>query len=202
MNKVKHNTVLMGSGIILALTSSLCCIVPLLAMIGGTSGAISAISWVAPLRPYLLAATVLALGFAFYRAYKPSSKDACGCEEKKNILQSKMFLWVIAFASILLSTFPYYASNFQKSSAKHVLENSPTVLQTVLHIQGMSCAACEGHVNKALQKEKGIKEVTTSYVKGESLVKYDSSLITLSQIAAAVEIETGYKVKNIKANVN
>lgn len=78
MSKTKNNRLLLGSGLLLALTSSLCCIVPVLAIVGGAGGAVSAFSWAAPLRPYLLAATVLTLGVAFYQAYKPQRKDECG----------------------------------------------------------------------------------------------------------------------------
>ena len=106
MSNEKNNKILLGSGLVLALTSSLCCIVPALAIISGTSSAVAAFSWAAPLRPYLLGATVLILGFAFYQAYKPQKKDECACETKRSFLQSKSFLWIVAVVSLLLSAFP------------------------------------------------------------------------------------------------
>ncbi|WP_431217101.1 hypothetical protein ACQ86N_22685 [Puia sp. P3] len=66
----ENSKVLLGSGLLLALASSLYCVVPVLAILGGVSGAASAFSWAAPLRLYLLGATALVLGFAFYRAYR------------------------------------------------------------------------------------------------------------------------------------
>lgn len=196
MSKGKNNKVLLGSGLLLALTSSLCCIVPLLAIVGGTGSAVAAFSWAAPLRPYLLGITVLVLGLAFYQAYKPRQKDACDCEEKKSALQSKTFLWTIAVVSVLLSAFPFYAKYFKpKSPQQQVVVNNPSsVQQAVLHIQGMSCETCEGHVNNALLQKKGVHQVSTSYVKGISTVKFDSTQISLQQLATTVENETGYKV--------
>lgn len=196
MSNGKNNKVLLGSGLLLAVASSLCCIVPLLAIIGGAGGAVSAFSWATPLRPYLLGATVLVLGFAFYQAYRPGPKDACGCDEKKSWLQSKTFLWIIAVVSVLLSAFPYYTKYLQPKATKQqmVINNSTSLQQTVLHIQGMSCEACEGHVNNVLLQEKGVQQVNTSYAKGVAIVKFDSTQISLHQLAATVESKTGYKV--------
>ncbi|HVU96790.1 MAG TPA: mercuric transport protein MerTP [Puia sp.] len=194
MSDGKNNRLLLGSGLLLALTSSLCCIVPVLAIIGGTGGAVSAFSWAAPLRPYLLGATILILGFAFYRAYKPQRKDQCGCEEKKNVLQSKTFLWVVAIVSVLLSTFPYYAGIFEGKVSRPVVVNAPNVQQTVIRIQGMGCADCEGLVNRALLQRKGVQDVHTSYAKGEAVVRFDPTKISLAELGTAVEQGTGYHV--------
>jgi mercuric ion transport protein len=198
MSNGKNSKVLLGSGLLLAVTSSLCCIVPLLAIVGSAGGAVAVFSWAAPLRPYLLGATVLVLGFAFYQAYKPQQKDACGCadEGKKSWLQSKTFLWVITVVSVLLSSFPYYAKYLQPKASEQpiAVNNSANVQQAVIHIQGMSCEACEGHVNNALLEKKGVQQVNTSYAKGLSIVKFDSTQISLQQLAAAIENETGYKV--------
>jgi mercuric ion transport protein len=202
MSKAKHNNKLLGSGIILAFTSSLCCIIPLLALFGTVGSAVSMFSWVEPLRPYLLAATALVLGIAFYRAYKPVTKDDCGCTEKKTGMQSKTFLWIITILSIGLSTFPYYMPYFQKAAPNHVIVPKSNLQKTVILIQGMSCAACEGHVNHALQEKKGVQKVTTSYAKGESVVSFDNTQISLRQLKDAIERETGYKVINIKTDVN
>jgi mercuric ion transport protein len=202
MNKTKHNNKLLGSGILLALTSSLCCIVPLLALFGTAGSAVSMFSWVAPLRPYLLAVTALVLGYAFYQAYKPVNKDACDCAEKKPFMKSKTFLWAVTLLSAGLSTFPYYAPYFQKDTPKHATIKGSGFQQTVLRIEGMSCAACEGHVNHALQEKEGVKEVTTSFDKGQTIVRFDSSQISIRQLAATIENETGYKVTNLERHAN
>jgi mercuric ion transport protein len=194
MSNGKDNKVLSGSGLLLAVTSSLCCIVPLLAMIGGAGGMVSAFSRAAPLRPYLLAATALVLGFSFYRAYRPQRKDDCGCEERKSGLQSKTFLWVVAVVSVLLSTFPYYAGVFEGRVASPVVASTPNVQQAVIRIKGMGCADCEGLVNHALLQRKGVQDVHTSYAKGEAVVHFDPTQVSLPELGAAIEQGTGYQV--------
>ncbi|HQS22877.1 MAG: hypothetical protein B7Y11_01595 [Sphingobacteriia bacterium 24-36-13] len=202
MSSTKQIRKLLGSGLLLALASSLCCIVPILALFGAAGSAVSMFSWIAPLRPYLLTLTVVVLGIAFYRAYRPARKDECGCADKKTGMQSKQFLWIIAFLSVGLSAFPYYADYFYPKNPAQPAATTGHFSQTVIRIKGMSCEACEGHVNHALQQQKGVQQVSTSYAKGESLVKFDSSQVSLQQLAAAVEKETGYTVTNIKNDVN
>ncbi|MBN9298395.1 MAG: mercuric transport protein MerTP [Filimonas sp.] len=198
----KNNKALLGSGLLLSLTSSLCCITPLLALISGTGSTVAAFSWAEPLRPYLLVATILVLGIAFYQAYKPKQKDECGCagEERKKGLQSKSFLWIVAILSLSLSTFPYYAKYLQpKPVIKSIAATDSThIQQAIISLSGMNCEACEGHVNNALLHKKGVQQVNTSYSNGTSTVKFDSTIISLSQLAATIENETGYKVTYIK----
>lgn len=201
MSQAKYNRKLLVSGVLLALTSSLCCIVPLLALLGTAGSALSVFSWIAPLRPYVLAATAVVLAIAFYQVYKPVKKeDDCGCAEKKSWIQSKTFLWIVTIASIGLSTFPYYASLFQEEAPKQLITNVQSSHQTIISIEGMSCAACEDHVNRALLQRKGVQQVATSYEKGQSTVQYDSTQISLQQLAATIEKETGYKVINLNTN--
>lgn len=198
MSDEKNAKMLLGSGLLLAVTSSLCCIVPLLTIIGSAGSIAALFSWVAPLRSYLLALTALVLGLAFYQAYRPKKNDTCGCtnEKRKSRLQSKPFLWFIAIVSVLLSTFPYYGMYFQTNTleSKTIVNNVANVQEVVLHIQGMSCEACEGHVNNTLLQKKGVHDVNTIYAKGISIVKFDSMQISLRQLALAVERGTGYKV--------
>ncbi|PYF77428.1 mercuric transport protein MerTP [Pedobacter nutrimenti] len=201
MSKTNHIK-LLSSGILLALTSSLCCIVPVLALFGSIGSAASMFGWVEPIRPYLLGATAAVLAMAFYKAYQPRSTDQCGCEEKKTVMQSKTFLWVIALVSLALSAFPYYISYFQKPPAKQSTLGNTYNKQSVLHIRGLSCAACEGYINHALQSKKGVQSVVTSYGKGQSVVKFDSTLVSLAQLEEAVEKETGYKITNKSSHVN
>ena len=117
-------------------------------------------------------------------------------------MQSKTFLWIVALLSVALSAFPYYAPYFQKKPIQQSVISNSNTKQSILHIRGMSCAACEGHINHALQSKKGVQSVVTSYGKGVAVVKFDSTQVSLPQLETAVETETGYKIINKSANVN
>lgn len=185
------------SSIALAITSSLCCIMPLLAIIGGVGGMATSLSWVAPIRPYLIVATVIVLGFAFYQAYKPVKTDNCGCTtEKKKFLQSKKFLWIVTIISIVLITFPYYSKIFYPVSKKEtVVASSNDIRELSFKVEGMSCKSCEDHVNGVLLKQSGVIESKTSYENGLAVVKFDQSKTSLQFLMRTVSDETGYKTK-------
>lgn len=67
-------------GGIAAALASACCLVPSILAIVGVSG-MGVASTLAPLRPYFLVATAIALGAGFWFAYRPSrAVDDCGCQ--------------------------------------------------------------------------------------------------------------------------
>lgn len=197
MNKQKTSTGLIGSGITLALLSSLCCITPVLAIIGGLGGAASVFSWIEPARPYLIIVTIGVLGFSFYQAYKPSKQDDCDCPPvKKSFLQSKGFLWVVAILSLVLMAFPYYSKVFfvngNNKAAAYIHEPVNSILTANIRIKGMTCQSCESHVNNELAKVKGLMGYETNYLKGKSIVKFDTTMVSINNITDAIN-QTGYK---------
>lgn len=92
-----------------AITASLCCITPVLALIAGTSGVASTFSWIEPFRPYLIGLTILVLLVAWYQKLKPQKEIDCECEtdEKPKFIQSKIFLGIVTIFAIVMVTFPY-----------------------------------------------------------------------------------------------
>lgn len=108
------NKPLVGAGVLAALAASLCCITPVLALLGGISGVAATFSWLEPFRPFLIGTTVLVLGFAWYQKLKPQTATqmdcACEADEKLSFLQSKGFLGIIILLAAALLSFPYYAA--------------------------------------------------------------------------------------------
>ncbi|MBL4654594.1 MAG: mercuric transport protein MerTP [Bacteroidia bacterium] len=193
------NRAFLGTGIIAAFASSLCCIAPIFAIIGGVTGAASMFSWVEPLRPYLIVLAIGSLGFAFYNAYKPKKEDDCcvdeSCEEvKTSFLNSKSFLWTITMISALLFTFPYYSSAiFSSSSTEEITETNIVVnTETVnLTVTGMTCGGCEMHITEELEKLDGVIAKKVSYKEKSTFVEYDPLKLNKDEIINAIN-NTGY----------
>jgi len=81
MSAKSSSTKSAGAGLVIAITASLCCITPVLALISGVSGMAASFSWLEPLRPFMIALTVLFLGFAWYQKLKPKQAEVdCTCE--------------------------------------------------------------------------------------------------------------------------
>jgi copper chaperone CopZ len=197
---MKQRISLPNLGILTAFASSLCCIMPVIAIIAGTSGLASTFSWLEPARPYFIGSTVLVLGFAWYQKLKPQPIDDCGChiEQKAPFMQTKTFLSIITVVSALLLSFPSYAHVFfPKVENQTVATPTMTIQKIEFKIEGMTCTGCEHHVTSEINKLKGITEVTVSYEKGNAIVSFDDKQTTINDIIKAIN-STGYKAINHK----
>jgi copper chaperone CopZ len=197
---MKQRILLPNLGILTAFASSLCCIMPVIAIVAGTSGLASTFSWVEPARPYFIGSTVLVLGFAWYQKLKPQPIDDCGChvEQKVPFMQTKTFLSIITVVSALLLSFPSYAHVFfPKVENQTVVIPTMTIQKVEFKIEGMTCTGCEHHVKSEINKLKGITEVTVSYEKGNAIVFFDDKQTTINDIIEAIN-STGYKAINHK----
>jgi copper chaperone CopZ len=197
---------LSGGGIITALLASLCCITPVLAVLGGLGGIATTFSFLEPLRPYFIGLTVIVLAYAFYNAYKPKKNTdiECACEDetsgkKVRFINSKKFLWIITAVSALLITFPYYSKVLFPSGKENVvIVQSDNIIKAEIQIEGMTCTSCENSVDYALKSESGVIKESSSYKTGIAKVEYDKSKVTEDQLKKAIEEKVGYKVKEIK----
>lgn len=204
---MKKSSKLIWTGLLTALASSLCCIAPLLALIAGGTGMASSFSWLTPARPYLIGLTVLVLGYAWLkklRLLKPTISDTevdnCGCEVengKTSFMQTKLFLGIVTIFAILVTAFPYFSEIFYPDNKKDiVVVDNNNVHKIVIEIEGMTCDACEQHVDHAVNELSGIVGVTTSYAKGNSIVSFDITKTSTEEIETAVN-STGYTIINI-----
>ena len=184
------------TGFFAAIAASSCCIPPVIALIAGVGGSASALSWMEPFRPYLIGLAVTAIGYAWYNYYKLKNTEDCDCEidENPKWFQTKGFLiGVTLFAAIAIS-FPYYAHIFYPDNKNEVVIVSESDIQTVnFDIKGMTCSACEEHINHAVNELNGIVNITSSYELGFTKVKFDNTNTTIEEIEKAIN-ETGYKV--------
>lgn len=185
------------AGLLTAVAASLCCITPVLALLGGASGLASSFAWIEPFRPYLIGLTVLVFAFAWYQKLKPQKQVDCDCEtdNKKSFWQSKSFLGIVTVIAAMLIAFPYYAKAFypKPQEPKVVVADKTNIQQAVFKIKGMSCESCTQHVNSEISKVKGVIGFQTSYENANSIVKFDNSKTSVDSIAAAIN-STGYKV--------
>ncbi|GAB3323253.1 mercuric transport protein MerTP [Hymenobacter humi] len=193
---------LAGTGLLAALAASLCCLTPLLAIVGGLGGVASTFSWLEPLRPYLIALTVGVLGFAWYHKLRPVpvAADDCGCPvpAKPSLMQSRGFLASVTVLAALLLAFPYYSSRFYPAAAPKLVAATSTVpvWQTSSYrIGGMTCEACARHVEHDVQQLPGVQSVQVSYDQGTAQVRFDPAVTPAAQVEKAIN-GTGYPVLN------
>lgn len=192
---------LFGAGLLAALAASLCCITPLLAVVGGLGGAASSFAWLEPYRLYLVALTVAVLGFAWYRQWRPApAADCCAVPAKRSVMQSTGFLAAVTVLAALLLAFPYYGAALyptaKASTAVAAATGTAPIWQTrTYRIQGMTCEACARHVESAVQQVPGVQNVAVSYGQANAQVRFDAAQALPAQVESAIN-STGYHVQN------
>ncbi|MFT4734751.1 MAG: mercuric ion transport protein [Arcticibacterium sp.] len=199
---MKSENKLIGAGLLTAITASLCCITPVLALIAGTSGIASTFSWIEPFRPYLIGLTLLVLGFAWYQKLKLRKEIDCECEtdEKPKFIQSRKFLGIVTAIAIFMLAFPYYSGIFYpKTEKKIMIVDILDIATTKFKISGMTCASCEEQVNHEVNKLIGIVNSKASYENGNAIIEFDRTKNNENEIEKAINA-TGYKVTDKTVN--
>jgi copper chaperone CopZ len=197
---MKSEKKLIGAGLLTAITASLCCITPVLALIAGTSGIASTFSWIEPFRPYLIGLTIIVLCFAWYQKLKRKKEIDCECEtdEKLKFLQTKTFLGIVTTFAIIMLAFPYYSVIFYPNTEKQIIVVDKSDIKTTeFKISGMTCASCEGHVDHEVDKLNGILNSKASYENGNAIIEFDRTKTNETEIKKAIN-STGYKVTGKK----
>ena len=200
MNTAKTSIKMASAGILSALLASSCCIIPVLALIAGSTGMASSFSWVEPIRPYLIILSVVVLGFAWYRNLKISKEttDCCAVGEKPKFIQSRTFLAIVTVFALAMMTFPLYSNIFFTSyKNENAIIDTSNLSRVEFNISGMTCTGCENHIEHAVSELPGISEVNASYDKSNTIVTYDSLQTSLQQIQDAIGT-TGYRITEIR----
>ena len=201
MPQNKSSNKIAGAGLLAAVAASLCCITPILALLAGGSGIASTFSWMEPFRPFLIAITVLVIGFAWYQKMKPQTAEMdCDCEEEEKTLfmQSKTFLGIVTVFAGLMLAFPSYTDSILSvaSGPQEAFQGNATHT-LVIDIKGMTCGGSEGHVEAAANKLAGVRNSTASHLMEKAEIAFDPQQTTPEEITEAVKT-TGYKVLSSK----
>lgn len=191
-----------GGAVAAAFASCLCCVGPLAAVALGI-GAFGAA--VEPLRPYLLAASAVALGLGFRQEYSRSRVSCAAdgsCGPGRANRMTRAVLWVAALAVLALGAAPYAAGPLVAafSEAKSTSSNGDTpqvavtgLATATLEVKGMTCAGCETTVRLALEATAGVGGARVSFERGEASVDYDPARVTPAEVARELSRATGYE---------
>lgn len=73
-------------------------------------------------------------------------------------------------------------------------DKGESTMTTTISIEGMMCAHCQAHVEKALKEVAGVTEVTVSLENKNAVVTGDASVEALKQVV----VDAGYEVTDVK----
>ncbi|MDA1272681.1 MAG: mercuric transporter MerT family protein [Verrucomicrobia bacterium] len=193
----------LGGSILAAITASLCCIGPLVAVALGAGGfAASAVfeKW----RPVFLGVTFALLALAWYLTYrkpKTACEEGSACATKPVSKWNKMVLWFATGVVLIMAAFPSLSS---ASLSSAILRGSQRPIPAVVagpnsailkvKIPSMDCAACAVSIQAKLRKQSGIENAEVSFATKEAVVQYDATRLSPEKIIAAID-ETGFKAE-------
>jgi len=110
----KKNLPLIG-GLVTALLSTVCCIVPLILLLLGIGG-----SWVAnltslePYKPYFISVSILFLAFAYWQIFlqKQECEEGKLCAVPENKKKYKIIFWMASLIILTSASVSYWAPLF------------------------------------------------------------------------------------------
>jgi mercuric ion transport protein len=103
------------TGAAAAIGASACCVVPLVLVSLGISGAwLASLTALEPYRPWFAGVAIAALAFAGWRLYGPASRcaDDRVCADPRVLRRRRQLLWVTVAVIVPLLLFPYYINWF------------------------------------------------------------------------------------------
>lgn len=205
MNKESGEKVFMGGAVLAAVAASLCCILPVVAIVFGL-GAFGAAAIFESLRPYLLAVVFAALAFSFYRIYL--RREECGegqaCSTKPVGRFNQIVFWVATSAVIGIAAFPYYSGSIVSA-----LDNG----QPQAAVMGNSVLASEvpgeGPVvqnvtfTEAIEAESQNRKTIVIAVEGMTCEGCAAQIgVALKRIKGVISAEASYPKKNVTVVYN
>ncbi|ABI66619.1 MULTISPECIES: mercuric transporter MerT family protein [Maricaulis] len=107
---------LAAGGIIGAIVASSCCILPLVLVLAGVSGAwIGSLTALDPYKPYFIVVTLAFIGAGFWHVYfksEPPCEDGSYCAKPQSNIITQIALWVGLAIVLLAATIDWWAPFF------------------------------------------------------------------------------------------
>jgi mercuric ion transport protein len=103
------------AGVLAAIGASVCCVGPLVLLTLGIGGAwVANLTALEPLRPWLIAATLVFLGLAFRRLYLQPQVCEPGavCADPTVVKRQRLIFWLVTAALLALLSVPWLAPFF------------------------------------------------------------------------------------------
>jgi mercuric ion transport protein len=203
--KPSKEKIFLGGATIAAIASSLCCILPVLAIAFGL-GAFGVASLFEAIRPYLLAIAFLALAFAFYRLYFRGEACVEGqtCSTKAIGRFNQIILWVATIAIVTISFFPYYTSYIVSALDRQRPQTEESSQPSITVDDGRENGVVENADETAtVESETQNRNTVVIEVEGMTCEGCASHInIELKRIKGVISAEANYREKNVRVVYN
>lgn len=184
----------LGTALAAAIGASICCLGPLALLAVGVGGAwAGTLTVLEPLRPIFVTLALAALGYAFYRVYRPGAGCAADgtCTHPRRRRRQRAAVWLTAAVILALLASPYAIEGLLTDTGAEQAQAAIAGEQISLSIDGMTCASCTVAVRQSLLGVEGVQSVRISYEPPEAVVHYDAARTSPAALTEATA-EAGY----------
>lgn len=169
---MKQGSALVGS-LLAGLLASICCIGPLVLGAVGL-GSLGLAAALAPLRPWFLGLSAALIALGFYLAYRPSGPQVCGsggsCARPDSRRGQRVALWLVTILAVGFATYPSWGARLGRQSSPLPAFGAGSTVVT-LRVEGMTCIACEGEIERELLKVPGVLGAAVSFERKQAQVR-------------------------------
>jgi mercuric ion transport protein len=190
----------LGGSVLSAITASLCCSGPLVALIVGASG-FAAAGLFAQWRPLFLTITALMLAAAWYLTYHHPKADHCsteGCPQDPVAKWNKIILWLATAFVIAIAAFPTYsgvAARLLVPAGASDSGSDQVKLATLQeNIPSMDCGSCAAGIRAKLKKQDGVQAAQVDFATKAAVIHFDPGKLSPERVTALID-ETGFKAE-------
>jgi len=167
-----------------AVAASACCTIPLALVTMGIGGAwVGTFTAMEPYRPFFISIAVVALAFAGFREYRRAKRPDCDCDDGLSTRTRRSLLFAGLMATVALIASPYLIRGAVDTA---IADAKTTGLhEVVLNVSGMTCAACDITVSRALTNLEGVEEARVTFEPPEAVVIFDPDKVSIEDMETA-----------------
>lgn len=188
------------SGALIGFFSSLCCLLPLVAIVLG----FGSLPWLLKLttyRPYFIALSLVLLLLLLSYTYQ-RNLSCCTTAQKKRQLYTTLTLIALAYVTVFSFTslaLPALLKKYNQTptplSKSQIKPTNPSQLKRVnFVVANLTCPTCPNLIRSILLEQKGVKDAQVLYPSGVGYANYDPKLISAAKIANTLK-NNGYEIK-------
>ncbi len=181
-----------------AVAASACCTIPLALVTMGIGGAwVSTFTAMEPFRPFFISIAVVALAFAGLKEYRRArgpecDYSECDCDEGLSTPTRRSLLFAGLIVTIALVASPYLIRGAVDTAIAEA--KTAGLNEVVLDVSGMTCAACDITVSRALTNLDGVEEAKVTFEPPQAVVKFDPEKVSVTDMEMATT-NVGYPAK-------
>ncbi len=181
----------LGAGVF----ASACCAIPLALVTLGVGGSlVGTFAAMEPYRPFFIAIAVAALGYVVFREIQRSRRPDCECEGEMSDTVRRSFLAVGFLITAGLIASPWIIRGTSGYDAVAATAELRGLSQVVLEVDGMTCAACDITVSRALTNLDGVEEALVTFEPPQAVVRFDPKRVSINDMEVATA-NVGYPAK-------